>query len=105
MAGPEFRSIPPDENDEGSVSRSLSHEENRLGLPREHRTPYNVESLANHCFAALVHSNRADKRVGEPCMPRHPESSLPSPQRRQKAQDSKLPRDVHWLRRESVTSI
>src|SRR5271165_5281037 len=97
-AEPEFRSIPPHEKGEGSVSRSLSHEENQLELPREHRTPGSVESLANHCFAALGRSRRADKQVGEPCMPLHPERSLPSQQRRQEGQESKSPRDAYWLR-------
>src|SRR3982074_3017269 len=104
-AGPGFWSIPPDENGEGSVSRSLSHEENQLGPPPEHRTPCSVESLANHCFAASGHSNRADKQVGERCRLLHPESSLPSQQRRQEGQESKSPRDAYWLRPWSATSI
>src|SRR6266446_1270916 len=94
-AGPGFWSAPPDENGEGSVSRSLSHEENQLEPPLEHRTPGSAESLANRCSAALGRSHRADKRVGEPYMPPPPKSSLPSQQRRQGVQESKSPRDAY----------
>src|SRR6267378_1652444 len=86
-AWPEFRPNTSDENAEGSVSRPLSHEENQLEPPLEHRSPGSAESLANRCLAALGRSHRADKRVGGPYMPPPPKSSLPSQQRRQGVQE------------------
>src|SRR5260221_4332478 len=96
-AWPEFRSIPSDENAEGSVSRSLSHEENQLEPPLEHRTPGSAESLANRCLAALGRSHRADKRVGEPYLLPPPKSSIPSQHRTQGGQQSKSPRDAPYI--------